>query len=115
MADGNDNKKKNDANEFWDMLAEGMAKFHEGCRRINRRFAAVYAARTREFKGPEIDSIETHRKTIEEALNAEKLNKEAVRAFVQKQIRYNYETFEQAWQQVPNSLKHSGRPRKKPL
>jgi hypothetical protein len=60
MADGNDDKKKNDANKFWDMLAEGMAKFDEGCRRINRRFAAVYAARTREFKGLEIDSIETH-------------------------------------------------------
>jgi hypothetical protein len=67
-----------------------------------------------------IDSIDTHCGfdthcgTINEILLTKKLDKEAVRALVQKQIRYDYETFEQAWHEISGALKHRGRPRKKP-
>jgi hypothetical protein len=61
-----------------------------------------------------IDSINTHSGLIKETLLAGKLDKEAVRTIVKNRIRYNFETFEQAWQQIPDALKHCGRPRKKP-
>ena len=69
------------------------------------------------WRSPErdgIDSLNTHRELIKETLLARKLDKEAVRTLVEKRIRYNYETFEQAWKQIPDALKHRGRPRKKP-
>jgi hypothetical protein len=62
-----------------------------------------------------IDSLNTHHELIKETLLARKLDKEAMRTLVKKRIRYNNETFEQAWQQIPDVLKHKGRPRKKPL